>query len=385
MEPRKRVYLDHNASAPLLPGARTAMADVLALTGNPNSVHGEGRALRKRIEDARTAIARLAGAQTSRTVFTGSATEAITQAIVGAARAGAVDRIVTSTGEHKAVLKAAEAAGAPVDEVALSTDGVIDTVALGKVIADADAAGETVLVAVHWVNNETGVIQPLDEIEALLADTEHFLFVDAVQGFGKLPMKFAASRIDMAAVSAHKIAGPAGVGALFMKARCDKFVLIPGGGQEQGRRGGTESAALIAGFGKAAQELADAFDLERISALTGQVEQLIETHAPDAEIFGRRVRRLGTTISFAVPGLANATAMIGFDLGGVALSAGSACSSGKVSKSHVLKAMDVADELAQCALRVSLGWTTTEADIEFFEKVLVSVLAQRKSGRGAAA
>jgi cysteine desulfurase len=249
---RTAVYLDHNASAPLLPEARDAIVDALALTGNPSSVHAHGRALRNIVDTARADVAALAGAERSQVVFTGSATEAITQAIVGGAHAFGFDAVLVSAGDHPAVLKAAEATGLPVKFAALDGDGRIRVEEIAAVLADADMVGMRVLVAVHAVNNETGVVQPLAEIERLVGPSAHYLFVDAVQALGKLPLEFSARPADMMALSAHKIGGPAGVGALLMKGHADAVRLLPGGGQEQGRRGGTEAAALIAGFGAAA-------------------------------------------------------------------------------------------------------------------------------------
>jgi len=214
---RQSVYLDHNASAPLIPQARAAMLAALELTGNPSSVHGHGRALGNLIEEARARVAALAGAERDQVVFTGSATEAITQAIVAGARAFAVDAIVVSRGEHAAVLKAAESTGLPVMKVGLDREGRIDVEEIAQAIRTADTSGLKLLVAVHLVNNETGVIQPVDRIEMLVGPTQHYLFVDAVQALGKLALDFAARAPDMMAGSAHMIVGPAGDGALLLK------------------------------------------------------------------------------------------------------------------------------------------------------------------------
>src|SRR5688572_17624829 len=249
---RQAIYLDHNASAPLLPEARAALIDVLALTGNPSSVHNHGRLLRNRIETARDQVAALAGAERTQVVFTGSGTEAITQAIVGAVKAFRLDRVVVSAGEHSAVLKAAEASGAKVTTLDLDENGIVRVDQLAEAIEIANEVADQILVAVQAVNNETGVVQPLARIEAMVGSTPHYLFVDAVQALGKLPLEFASRAPDMMAVSAHKIGGPAGVGALLVKGHADAAKLIPGGGQESGRRGGTESAPLIAAFGAAA-------------------------------------------------------------------------------------------------------------------------------------
>jgi cysteine desulfurase len=377
-------YLDHNASAPLLPEAREAIAVALGLTGNPSSVHGHGRALRALIDDARTKVAKLAGATREQLVFTGSATEAITQAIVGA-RALGVAGIVVSAGDHTAALKAAEASGLPVTIVGLDPDGLIRIDAIAAAMADADARGEKLLVALHLVNNETGVIQPADRIEVLVGASPHYLFVDAVQAFGKMTLEFATRPPDMMAVSGHKIGGPAGIGALVMKGHADQVRLIPGGGQETGRRGGTEAAALIAGFSAAAEAFPAKFYAANVSELIRTAEEGMRNMAPDLVIFGERADRIGNVSNFAVPGLKNAVAMMGLDLKGISISSGSACSSGKVGPSHVLRAMGVSPELGECAMRLSVGWNTTGTDIETFLGGFSEVLGRHRERRRSAA
>lgn len=379
------IYLDHNASAPLLPEARAAIVAALDLDGNPSSVHGHGRALRNLIETARGQVARLAGAERSQVVFTGSATEAITQGIVGGAKAFKVDRIVASAGEHMAVLKAAEATGLPVTRVGLDEDGLIRVAEIAAAVAKADAAGERLLVCVHLVNNETGVIQPVDRIEVVVGPTPHHLFVDAVQGFGKLGLEFSSRAPDMMAVSAHKIGGPAGVGALLMKGHADTARLIPGGGQEQGRRGGTEPAAAIAGFGAAAEAFPSRFHAAGAGDLIRTAEAGMRSVAPDLVVFGERAERMGNVSNFAVPGLRNSVAMMGLDLLGLSVSSGSACSSGKVGASHVLAAMGISPELAGCAMRLSLGWSSTAGDVEAFLQGFGEVVGRHRGRHGRAA
>ncbi|WP_092184806.1 aminotransferase class V-fold PLP-dependent enzyme [Devosia sp. YR412] len=374
---RAAIYLDHNAASPLLPEARAALVAALELTGNPSSVHGHGRALRNLIDTARSQVAALAGAERKQVVFTGSATEAITQAIVGGAKVFASTAVVISAGEHAAVSKAAEATGLPVITIGLLPDGSIDLDQLAKIVAEAEG---NLMVALHWVNNETGVVQDIARINAIVGPTRHTLFIDAVQAFGKLPLEFAASAPDMMAVSGHKIGAPAGIGALLVKAHADVVRLIPGGGQEQGRRGGTEAAALIAAFGAAAAAIAERYAAADVSRLTAQLEAALPA---DAVIFGGN--RLGNVTNFAMPGIKNATAMMGLDLMGLSVSSGSACSSGKVGPSHVLAAMGVAPELADCALRVSLGWNSTEADVDAFVVGYQSILERHRARQGQAA
>lgn len=382
---RQSIYLDHNASAPLLPEARAAIVAALDLVGNPSSVHAQGRALRALIDDARGQVARLAGAERDQVVFTGSATEAITQAIVGGAKAFGVDAVVLSAGEHAAVLKAAEATGLPVKQVGLDADGLIRVDEIAAAVAEADMVGMRLLVAVHLVNNETGVIQPVDGIEMLVGPSPHYLFVDAVQAFGKVQLEFAARAPDMMAVSGHKIGGPAGIGALLMKGHADQVRLIPGGGQESGRRGGTESAAAIAGFGAAAAAFPERFYNANVSELVRIAEDGMKLIAPDLVVFAEKADRIGNTSNFAVPGLKNAVAMMGLDLLGLAVSSGSACSSGKVGASHVLAAMQVPAELAECGLRVSFGYSSSVADVEAYLKGFGEVVGRHRSRHGRAA
>lgn len=378
-------YLDHNASAPLLPEARDAVLAALALAGNPSSVHGHGRALRALIDAAREKVAVLAGATREQVVFTGSATEAITQAIVGGARALKLDGLVVSAGEHAAVLKAAEATGLPVTTLPLDGNGVIDVAALAAALAAADT--RKLLVAVHAVNNETGVVQPLERLEVLVGASPHYLFVDAVQAFGKRPLDFAARAPDMMAVSAHKLGGPAGIGALLMKGHADQVRLIPGGGQEAGRRGGTEAAALIAGFGAAADAFPARYQAAAPETLVERAETGLRALADDLVVFGAAAERLGNCSNFAVPGLKNAVAMMALDLKGISISSGSACSSGKVGPSHVLAAMGVPAALGEGAMRLSVGWNTTKADIDAFLDGFSDILARHRArhGKGMAA
>jgi cysteine desulfurase len=382
---RPAVYLDHNASAPLLPEARAAQVAALDLVGNPSSVHSHGRALRDLIEAARTRVATLAGAERSQVVFTGSATEAITQAIVGGARALGVDAVLVTAGDHAAVLKAAESTGLPVTTVGLDTDGRIRVEEIAGAIAAADLVGMKLLVCAHLVNNETGVKQPVDRIEMVVGPTPHHLFIDAVQGFGRLPLEFASRAPDMVAVSSHKIGGPAGVGGLLLKGHADQVRLIPGGGQESGRRGGSENGPAIAGFGAAAEAYPARLQEAGVAELIERIESGMRELVPELVIFGERTERIGNVTNFAAPGVKSAVAMIGLDLLGVSVSSGSACSSGKVAGSHVLAAMGVAPELAECAMRVSVGWNTTADDAAAYLKGFGEVLARHRGRRNHAA
>jgi cysteine desulfurase len=378
----RSVYLDHNASAPLLPEAAEAIAAALKLTGNPSSVHGHGRALRELIEAGRDRVAKAAGAEGQQVIFTGSATEAITQAIVGARAALGIDRIIMGATEHAAVSAAAQLAGVPVEVLGVDGNGIVELDRLREMVG---AAEGRLLVCLQWVNNETGVVQPIEAIEAIVGPTPHFLFVDAVQAFGKRPLDFASRATDMMAVSAHKIGGPVGVGALLAKAHADGVRLIPGGGQEQNRRGGTQSAALIAGFGAAAEAFPARYKAAGVEHLLAELEAGLLSLAPDLETFGQRATRLGNVSNFAVPGLKAGATMMALDLEGLSVSSGSACSSGRVGPSHVLAAMGVDPALAEGALRISLGWSSMDADIAAFLNGFSDVLARHRRRRAQAA
>lgn len=373
------VYLDHNASAPLLPEAAEAVRGAMALSGNASSVHAGGRAVRAAIEAARAAVARAAGAAARDVVFTASATEALTQAIFGGARAFPVDAIVVGAGEHPAVRRAAEATALPLLTIGLDGNGALRLDDVAAVLARLDDQGETGLFALQLVNNETGVVQPFAEIERLIGPTRHLLVADAVQAFGKAPLDFASRPTDMMAVSGHKIGGPAGAGALLMKPHCDGVRLIPGGGQELGRRGGTEALLPVVGFGAASTGFPDAYGPERMQGLLARLEDGLLRLAPEATIFGRNVERIGNVCCFAVPGLGASVALMALDLAGIAVSTGSACSSGKVGKSHVLSAMGVDAQMMTSALRVSLGWSSSEGDIDAFLSAFAGVLAKRRT------
>jgi cysteine desulfurase len=276
------------------------------------------------------------------------------------------------------VLQAAEATGLPVVRVGLDADGRIKVDEIAAAMAEADGAGQKLLVAVHQVNNETGVVQPLPQIEVLVGASPHYLFVDAVQAFGKRALEFASRTADLMAVSSHKIGGPAGVAALLMKNHAGDVRLIPGGGQESGRRGGTEAAALIAAFGSAAATFPVRYTAAEPAALVTVIEDGMRALAPDLVIFGAGAERIGNVSNFAVPGLKNSVAMMGLDLAGLSVSSGSACSSGKVGASHVLAAMGVEPAHGAGALRVSFGWSSTKADAEAYLKGFGEVVGRAR-------
>ncbi len=375
---KKITYLDHNASAPLLPDAKRAIIDALELVGNPSSIHYCGRKLSKIIVLAQDKIAKISGAKRDEVVFTSSATESINQAIKGAVKALNIDKIIICAGEHKAALKAAENSGVGLEKFSLLNNGQIDLLQFKQILGKIDESEETALICVHEVNNETGTIQPIREIEKIIAPTRHYLFVDAVQAFAKMELNFSSRFVDMMAISAHKIGGPVGVGALLMKSHCDEVRLIEGGGQQKNRRGGTLPAALIAGFGEAAIEFPKKYNEQLLKELIEKIETGLRKLSDNLVVFAKNSERMGNIINFAIPGLKAEIAMMGLDLEGVQLSSGSACSSGKVAHSHVLRAMGVSLQLASESLRVSLGWNSTIEDVERFLSAFAKVLKTRK-------
>jgi cysteine desulfurase len=362
-----RTYFDWNATASLRGEARDAMAAALGLTGNASSVHAEGRKARRLVEEARGKVAVLAGAEAKNVTFTSGATEAnmlaLTPFLEVSGQKQPRDRLFISAVEHPSVRSGGRFAAAQVGEVPVSRDGLVDFAALRSAIAQAQRP----LVSIMLANNETGVVQPIAEIMTIVHEAHGILHVDAVQGAGRIDCNIASLGADLLTVSSHKIGGPQGAGALIR--RGDIHIsepLIKGGGQERYLRAGTENVAAIAGFGAACAAVSANWQAEarHMAALRDRFEAGLKAMTPDVVIFGENAARLPNTTLFSVPGLKAETAIIAFDLNGIAVSSGSACSSGKVQASHVLSAMGVAPELTRGAVRVSLGWSTTESDVQ---------------------
>ncbi|MBM3592386.1 MAG: aminotransferase class V-fold PLP-dependent enzyme [Alphaproteobacteria bacterium] len=337
-----RLYLDANATEPMRPEAITAMAETMALPGNPSSVHAEGRAARRILEEAREAIAARFGARGRDLVFTSGGTEANALAIRGLA---AGRRVLVGATEHPAVLAAA---GPDAGTIPVLADGTLDLAALEAALR----AGGPALVAVMVANNETGALHPVEKITEICQAHGALLHLDAVQVPGRLP--FMLGPADSMALSAHKLGGPKGVGALLLRPGLDPAPILTGGGQEAGRRGGTEALPAIAGFAAATA----CPQPEGLAGLRDAIEAGIKTLAPEVIIAGRDAPRLPNTTSLILPGVAAETQVIALDLAGVAVSAGAACSSGKVRQSHVLAAMGYGADAA-CAIRVSLPWNAS--------------------------
>lgn len=362
----ERIYLDWNATAPLRKEARAAMAGAFDIAGNPSSIHLEGRAARKLVEDARQQVAAALGAEARNVVFTSGGTEANVLALQpGVKSAGGEPprRLIVSAIEHVSVLSGGQFVPREETQFApVTPDGVVDLDQLRAMLAGQPPA----LVSVMLANNETGVIQPIGEVATIVHEAGGLLHVDAVQALGKIPIDIRALGADMISVSAHKLGGPKGVGAMALGGDLQNFApLLRGGGQERNRRAGTENVAGISGFGAAITAALPALagEMDRLTHLRNRLEARLASQG-DIAIFGANAPRLPNTTLFAAPGVRAETAVIAFDLEGVAVSSGSACSSGKVTPSHVLKAMQVRPDLVQGAIRLSTGYLTSEADIE---------------------
>jgi cysteine desulfurase len=364
-------YLDHNATSPLRPESLSAISNALAVCGNPSSIHGNGRAARAILEEAREKVAGLVKAKADAVIFTSGATEANNLALFGAAE-GSLDqdevritRLFVTAIEHTSVLVTADRLAErfpwlKVSRLAVTEEGVIDLEGLRVALREGKGRA---LVGVMAANNETGVIQPIAKVSELVREAGALLLVDAVPAVGKTALDF--TLCDYMSLSAHKIGGAQGAGALLVRDGVPLAPQVTGGGQQKGLRAGTENLAGIAGFAAAAHALADGVgERARIAHLRDHFEVALKQAAPDAVIFGAKQERLCSTTCFAIPDLAAETALIGLDLDGVMMSSGSSCSSGKLALSHVLGAMGVKDGLAASALRASFGWTSTMNDVD---------------------
>ena len=360
-----RVYLDWNATTPLRREAREAMTAAMDLSGNPSSVHAEGRQARKLVEDARIAIARAVGALPRNVIFASGGTEANALALTPGLRRTSglpVKRLVVSAIEHASVLAGGRFPAEAISTVGVTNSGLLD---LDHLRATLDGAPPA-LVSVMLANNETGAVQPVTEAAEIVHSAGGLLHVDAIQAFGKIPFDINGLNVDLVTLSAHKIGGPKATGALVLaEGLLGLEPLLRGGGQELGRRAGTENVAGIAGFGASVSAAMSALERDalRLEGLRNRLENGLR-QTPDVIVFSDDVTRLPNTTLFTVPGLKAETAVIGFDLAGFAVSSGSACSSGKVQPSHVLEAMGFGPKLARGAVRLSLGWSTSDADID---------------------
>ncbi|MBV9859304.1 MAG: cysteine desulfurase [Alphaproteobacteria bacterium] len=369
MTPRES-YLDWNATAPLRSEAAQAIAAILAEPGNPSSVHRRGRAARQTVEAARRAVAALVDAAPDWVVFTSGGTEANHLALRAADR----PRVLVSSIEHSSILEAAPTA----QRIPVDRDGVVSVDALDRLLA---ADPRPALVSVMLANNESGVVQPVADLAAVAHRHGALVHCDAVQAAGKLPVSVAALGVDLLSLSAHKLGGPTGIGALIVHDAVELRPWLRGGGQEHGRRAGTENVAGIAGFGAAAGVAGETGIYDRVRRLRDALETEIAGTVPEAVVFATGVARLPNTTAVALPGVSAETQVIALDLAGVMVSAGAACSSGKVQPSHVLTAMGAGPDLARSTIRVSLGWSTTEAEIAHFLDAWTALYRRHRARR----
>ncbi|MDA8231659.1 MAG: cysteine desulfurase family protein [Magnetospirillum sp.] len=364
-------YLDYNAGAPARPEVVAAMAEALGDGGNPSSVHAHGRRARKRMQDARAAVAALAGADPAGVVFTSGGTEANALVLSGCGRA----RVLVSAIEHPSVRDAVRDA----EIVPVGADGRVDLAALDRRLAADDGPA---LVSVMAANNETGILQPVSEVARLARARGALVHCDAAQAAGRVPLSMSDLGVDFLTLSAHKLGGPAGIGAVLLADPAFELApMLHGGGQERHRRAGTENLAGIVGFGIAARIGKD--DLSQGDAilvsrdLRDRLEAGARSRVPGARVIGAESPRLPNTSMLALPGVPGQVQVMALDLAGIMVSAGAACSSGKVAASAVLAAMGLAADVAACAIRVSLGWGSAPADVERFLGAWTA-LAERK-------
>jgi cysteine desulfurase len=375
-----RTYLDHNATAPLRPEARDAVLAALEVAGNASSVHAEGRRARALIEDAREQVAALVKARPAEVVFTSGATEANNWVM-----AEGWDTVFVSGIEHDSVLAPTRASKARVITLPAHTDGTVELGTLAQVVLEAAHDCGRAIVSLQLANNETGALQPVAETAEAARAHGLFAHTDAVQAVGRIPVDFAVLGVDALSLSSHKIGGPKGVGALVTRDGLWLSPFIVGGGQERRRRAGTENVAAIAGFGAAAAAARQDLDnIGRIRALRDRLEVEAARIAPRTVVIAGEAARLPNTTCLALPGQSAETLVIKFDLLGLAVSAGAACSSGKVGPSHVLAAMGIPPDIARAAIRISLGWNSCEADVDAFLGAWIEIVGSTTHKRAVA-
>lgn len=389
----QRVYLDHNATSPLRPEARDSMIAAWDVVGNPSSVHREGRAARALIEAARQKVAALVGAQAAQVVFTSGASEAnmlaLTPRMVEAYQPAPASHLYCSAIEHPSVLSGGRFMSEARSDFPVLPSGLVDLDVMRAILASHDHTDGRAMIAIMAVNSETGVIQPIEKIGALAQEYDAYFHLDAVQAAGRIPLDMARIGCSSLSLSAHKLGGPKGVGALIMaRDGLEPEPLIVGGPQENRIRAGTENVAGIAAFGAvcdcALTSLDEGQGIGRLQSLRDDFEARLLQIAPGVEIFGQSAPRVANTCQFAIPGLKGDTTLIQLDLAGVAVSSGSACSSGKVAASHVLVAMGYDADLANSAIRMSLGWNSVSGDIDALLVQLAKICTKnsQKTSRG---
>lgn len=370
---KSRIYLDYNATAPVIQQAQEAVRSCLADIGNPSSVHSEGRAAHRRLEEARAIVAASVNGRSGDVIFTSGGTEANALAL----QAQEYDHLIVSAIEHDSVLRNAQASKAQLDLIPVDQTGVVNLEALQKLLA---FRKRKTLVSVMLANNETGVIQPVAEVVRLAREADAFIHCDAIQALGKLPFDLRALGVDTVAMSAHKFGGPPGIGALVTRSQFTLSPLLRGGGQENRRRAGTQNLPAIMGMAAAAKHLPQRLaDQSRQAALRDHLESKIQIQAKDAVVYGAGAARLANTSCIGMQDMVAETQIMALDMAGFAVSAGSACSSGKVNVSHVLQAMGAGEKEARQAIRVSIGPETSADDIDRFSDAWGEIYRRAKS------
>lgn len=382
----KRLYFDYNATAPLRPEAQAAVVEALAETGNASSVHGEGQAAHRRVESARAAVAALVGADAKLVTFTAGGTEANNTVLTSHwsrdGRDARMDMLLVGATEHPSVLSGGRFSPGQIRQIPVDGEGLVRLEALESMLADATAKGERALVSVMLANNETGAIQPVADVARIGHSAGAIVHTDAVQAAGRIPVDIAALGVDVLTLSAHKIGGPQGAGAIVRASEDLSFApLLTGGGQERLLRAGTENVAAIAGFGAAAAaSMAGLAGAARLQRLRDAILAILGESGRKVTVFSENAPRVPQTLAIAVEGVSAETLLIALDLQGVAVSSGSACSSGKVAPGHVLSAMGVPQNVARGAIRISLGWDSAESDLDLFSTAWRRVLKHLPPG-----
>ena len=356
------IYLDYNATAPIRPEVIEIMAEVMIEGGNPSSVHVIGRKAKSRLEEARSLIASTINCRPQMLIFTSGGTEANNMAVLSSSK----KRLITTNSEHDSIRSAASRFNGKVDMVSIDRNGILDIKELAEHLK---SDGDDTIVSILYANNETGVLQNIRIIADLVHDAGALLHIDAIQAFAKIEIDFMALGCDMMSLSAHKIGGPQGVGALVTYEKLSVVSPILGGGQEVGRRGGTENIAGIAGFGMAASMVPKSLDkMEMLKLWRNQMEADLLAHSNEAIILGQNAPRLPNVSMIYMPGVLSDTQVMNFDLDKICVSAGSACSSGRVKSSAVIKAMTGEDKIAMSTVRMSLGWESEKEEVDRFVK-----------------
>ncbi|MDG1438572.1 MAG: cysteine desulfurase family protein, partial [Emcibacteraceae bacterium] len=354
------IYLDYNATALIRPEVMALMTEVMIEGGNPSSVHALGRKAKSRLENARGEITKAVGCRPQMVIFTSGGTEANNMAILNSDRS----RLITTNAEHDSVNSSSNRFSGKVDVLNVDDAGLINLTELEKKLS---FNGEETIVSFLYANNETGIIQDIEAISKLTKASDALLHIDAIQAFGKIPIDFMALGADMMSISAHKIGGPQGVGALIAREKLPIKSSILGGGQEFGRRGGTENIAGIAGFGLAASMVEGGLaKMKELETWRDLIEFKIAQHTSSAKFIGRGSMRLPNVSTIYMPNVLSETQVMNFDLANICISSGSACSSGKVKASHVVMAMTDDEEVASSTIRMSLGWDSKKSDVDAF-------------------